>query len=313
MSYEGFSKAIDVQLKSILLATDFSAASEAALQHAISIARFFNARLYLAHVVSSLGVTMAGPEAVANSISLAQRDAALLERKLIFDGTLRELHHHVIVREGDIWEELERVVRHEHIDLAVIGTHSRTGLMKLVLGSVAEHIFRHASCPVLTVGPHVSMQAALPIPKETRPLLFPTDFSYSSLAALPYAISFANQLKTQLVLLHLLSHVPPTDGTRRPSADDVMRSRTEAQADAIRRLEQLTTSSTRLEPKPLCIAKIADAAEGILRAAKALHASCIVMGLHQKKHIDLASHLPWSTAYDVVCGAFCPVLTVRSS
>ncbi|HWR16065.1 MAG TPA: universal stress protein [Terriglobales bacterium] len=312
MSQVGISKAIDIQLSSILLATDFSAASEGALHHAIAIARHFNARLYLVHIVSSLGLTMAGPEAISTSTSLAQRDAASIERKLILNGTLRELHHQVIVRAGDIWEELEHILRHEHIDLAVIGTHSRTGVMKLVLGSVAEQIFRHAFCPVLTVGPHSPLEAELPPRKELRPLLFPTDFSDASLAALPYAITFANQIKTQLVLVHLLSHVPPTEGTRWYTADDVMCMRKEAQVAAAQQLEQLTVNAG-LGMKPLCIAKVADAAEGILLAARALHVSCIIMGLHRKKHIDLASHLPWSTAHEVVCGADCPVLTVRSS
>lgn len=310
MSQVSTFKAVDVELRSILLATDFSAASERALHHAISIARHFNSKLYFVHVVSSLGLTMAGPEAIATSASLAQRDAALLERKLILNGALRELHHHLIVREGNIWEELEKVLRQEHIDLVVIGTHSRTGVMKLALGSVAEQIFRHAACPVLTVGPHCPFEPELPPPKEPRPLLYPTDFSESSLAALPYAISFANQIKTQLVLVHLLSHIPPTKGTRWYTADDVMRMRNEAQIDASRRLEELTTNVS-FEVKPLCIAKISDAAEGILLAARVLHVSSIIMGLHRKAHIDLASHLPWSTAYGVVCGAECPVLTVR--
>jgi nucleotide-binding universal stress UspA family protein len=312
MSQAGLARAVDVQLRSILLATDFSPSSERALRHAISIARYFNSRLYLVHVVSSLGLTMVGPEAIVTSTSLAQRDAALMERKLILNGDLRELQHQVIVRAGDVWEELQNVLRHEHIDLVVIGTHSRTGIMKLVLGSVAEQIFRHACCPVLTVGPRSPAQAALPTAKEVRPLLFPTDFSDASLTALPYAVSLANRIKAQLVLIHLLPHVPPAEGTRWYSADDVMRLRHEAQVAASQRLEQLTVNAG-LETKPLCIAKIADPAEGVLLAAKALHASCIIMGLHRKKHVDLASHLLWSTAYEVVCGADCSVLTVRTS
>jgi nucleotide-binding universal stress UspA family protein len=311
MSQVCTSRTVDVELRSILLATDFSAASEKALHHALSIARYFNSKLYFVHVVSSLGLTMAGPEAISSSASLAQRDAALLERKLILDGTLRELRHQTIIREGDVWEQLESVLRHERIDLIVVGTHSRTGVMKLVMGSVAEQIFRHAFCPVLTVGPHCPFEPELPPPKEPRPLLFPTDFSESSLAALPYAISIANQAKAQLVLVHLLSRVPAVDGPRWYTAEDVKHLRKEAQIVASQKLEQLTANAG-LEIKPLCMAKIAEPTEGILLAARILHVSNIIMGLHRKGRIDLASHLPWSTAYDVVCGADCPVLTVRT-
>ena len=53
-------------------------------------------------------------------------------------------------------------------------------------------------------------------------------------------------------------------------------------------------------------------AEGILRAAEVLHAEAIIMGLNCRAHVDMISHLPRSTAYEVVCRARCPVLTVRS-
>jgi nucleotide-binding universal stress UspA family protein len=312
MAHVGPSKIIDVKPRSIVFATDFSAASERALRHAISIAKYFKSKLYFVHIISSLGLTLAGPDAISTSASLAQRDAAILERKLILNGTLRELHHQVIVREGDVWEQLESILRHERIDLVVIGTHNRTGITKLVLGSVAEQIFRHASCPVLTVGPHSPMEAELPPPNVPRPLLFPTDFSDSSRAALPYAISLASQIKTQLVLIHLLSDVPGADRTTICKADEIARMRGEAQFDATRRLEQLV-ADVGLDTEPLCIAKVAESAEGILSAARILRVSTIIMGLHRKAHIDLASHLPWSTAHKVVCGADCPVLTLRTS
>jgi nucleotide-binding universal stress UspA family protein len=312
MQQIGLSKAVDVQLRSVLVATDFSTASDNALHHAISIARYFHSELYLVHVVSSLGLTMAGPEAISTAASLAQRDGALLERRLILDGTLRDLHHRTIIREGDVWEQLENVLRRERIDLVVVGTHGRTGVIKLALGSIAERIFRHAFCPVLTVCPHSPTKAELPPPKEPRPLLYPTDFSDASLAALPYAISFSNQLKAPLILVHMQSHIPSTEGTRWYAADDAMRERKKAEIAAAQKLEDLTASAG-LEIKPLCIAKVGNATEGILSAARATRATCIIMGLHRKKNIDFASHLPWSTAYEVVCDADCPVLTVRSS
>lgn len=66
--------ATDVHLKSVLVATDFSEASEKALHHALAIARHYHAKIYLAHVVSSLGFTLAGPEATTEAAALAVRD-----------------------------------------------------------------------------------------------------------------------------------------------------------------------------------------------------------------------------------------------
>ena len=82
------------------------------------------------------------------------------------------------------------------------GTHGRSGIGKLLLGSVAETIFRHAGCPVLTVGPAVSGEPRSIV--ELHEILFATDFSESSLAALPYAISLAQQDRARLYLLHVL-------------------------------------------------------------------------------------------------------------
>src|SRR5208283_2037009 len=143
----------DILLKSVLVATDFSEASDKALRHALAIARHYGAKLYLTHVVSSLGFTLVGPDAVVAATEAVCRDARQLEEDLVQRGALAGLSHEVIVRQGKVWEELEEVIREERVDLVVLGTHARRGLGKLVLGSVAEHIFRHAGCLVLTVGP----------------------------------------------------------------------------------------------------------------------------------------------------------------
>lgn len=308
----GASKTMDVRLKSVLMATDFSAASYKALQHAVSIAHHFGAKLYLFHAVSSLGLKIAGPEAVATSTALAMRDASLLERKLIMSGALQGLRHQVVIREGEILFELQRVVRHENIDLIVLGTHGRTGISRLVMGSVAEQIFRSATCLVLTVGPHSPKEIDLEKRENAGPMIFATDFTNASLAALPYAISFANQRRARLVLLHMLDPVPHVEDNRWYTADDVVLIRKGAQLRALERLKQLTAGA-KLELEPMCIAEYGEPAEGILCAANRLGAEVIVLGLHRNAHVATVSHLPWYTANKIVCRAAYPVLTVRAS
>ena len=302
----------DIHLKSILVATDFSSASQKALRHALSIARHYGAKLYVMHVVSSLGLTMNGPEAVAVATTAAQRDAMLAERKLVEGGELRDLRHQVIVRPGDVWNELQAEITQQAIDLVVVGTHGRTGLKRLVLGSVAEKIFRNACCRVLTVGPGSPADAHLEPDGMERSLLFATDFSDSSLRALPYAISLANQRGSSLGLLHVLSPVPKIEGGRYYTAGDVVEMRSAAEADARKRLEQLI-ANVPLAMEPQFVVNFGDPAEGILRATCALNAEILVMGLRCRNHVGTTSHLPWSTAYDVVCNAACPVLTVREN
>jgi len=304
-------RAIDVQLKSVLIATDFSAASEKALRHALAIARYSGARFYLMHVVSSLGHTILGPDPIAQSTTLALRDLTLLERELIASGALREMHHHAMVCDGDIWRELQRVIARERIDLVVVGTHGRSGFKKLMLGSVAEQVFRNARCLVLTVGPCSPPDARMVPSGAPRPLLFPTDFSEASVRALPYALSIAEKRRARLVLLHMLSPAPHVEGYRWYTPADVGEMQREAQATARQHLRELAGHAN-FAVEPAFIANLGEPAEGILKVASEVHAEAIVMGLRRRSHVEVTAHLPWSTAYDVVCTAICPVLTVRA-
>jgi nucleotide-binding universal stress UspA family protein len=303
--------AIDVQLKSVLIATDFSAASEKALRHALAIARSSHAKLYLMHVVSSPVLNIAGPEAVAQSTTRSLRDLMLLERGLIADGSLRDMRYQALVYDGDIWSELQRVIGRERIDMAVVGTHGRGGFKKLMLGSVAEQIFRNSRCPVLTVGRCSPPEPQMLPSGAPQPLLFPTDFSEASLRALPYAILFAEKRSTKLVLLHMLSLAPLVeDGLwYTPAAVEEMKN--EARATARRHLRDWVARFN-FKIEPTFVAEFGEPAEGILEVVSAIHAEAIVMGLPHTAHVKVKSHLPRSTAYDVVCGAICPVLTVRA-
>jgi len=301
----------DIHLKSVLIATDFSEASEKALRHALAIARHYGAKLYLVHVVSSLAFTLVGPDAVNAATDAVCRDARQLEDHLVQSGALAGVRHEIIVCQGNVWEQLEKVVRQEQVELVVLGTHARRGIGKLLLGSVAEHIFRHSECLVLTVGPGSLQDSPVDGSRAVRPFLFATDFSGSSLRALPYAISSANHFGTKLVMLQVLPAVPMPEGVNRPSAGDVMQARENARMASLQRLEELTSQNAKLAVKPDFLVEFGSPSEKILQAASSLKADAIILGLHRSSHIDTKSHMPWATAYEVVCGAGCSVLTVR--
>src|SRR5207249_2934979 len=211
---------VETSLKSVLVASDFTEASSKPLRHAISIARHYHARFYLAHVVSSVGFTIAGADALELASNAARRDVTELERKLAERGDLAGLSHEFIVRQGDVREELEAIIREKQAELVVIGTHGRHGIGKLVLGSVAEKIFREADGLVLTVGPHSQSDAPLESTGGGRSFLFPTDFSAASFRALPYAISFSNHFGARLVLLHVAPVMPISESFSWSTAPD---------------------------------------------------------------------------------------------
>ena len=122
-----------------------------------------------------------------------------------------------VVREGNTAGEILEQADSMKADLLVIGTHGRSGFERLVLGSVAEKVLRKASCPVLIV------PKRLPDAVPARPVLYkrilcPVDFSDSSLHALKYAMSMAQEADGQLTVLHVVAHefrTTPTSGTTR--------------------------------------------------------------------------------------------------
>ena len=100
-------------------------------------------------------------------------------------------HDAAVVRSVGIWPALEKAISDCNADMIVLGTHGRTGAQKVLLGSAAEEIFRRARVPVLTIGP--SVRKNIHNGAHFNRVLFATDFTPESLAAAPYAVSFAEE------------------------------------------------------------------------------------------------------------------------
>jgi len=293
--------------RSILIATDFSEASETALRYSLALARFYESKFCLAHVVSSLGLTMAGPDAIAACEEAASRDAADLEISLIQAGALTGIQHKFIVRQGELWPELQEIIRQESADLLVVGTHGRHGIAKLFFGSIAEQIFRQADCPVLTFGPHADGRPWFGTSSTHRTFLFATDFGPASLHGLPQAIAAANQFGAKLSFLSIGPAAPShtDEGLRNYQADARMRT--------LQRLTELADHAG-LDLRAALYAEFESGgpvSEKILETADKLRADLIIMGVHDSAYTGIISHLDLATTYDVVCQASSPVLTVN--
>lgn len=303
--------ALDLDLKSVLLATDLSPASEKPLRHALAIARHYEAKLYVAHVVSAAPYLIAGPEALELGCEGALRDLQRLRADLREDGSLDGLDHEFIMQRGCVWDELQTIILQKQVGLVVVGTHGRCGLEKLILGSVAEEIFRAADCPVLSVGPHSYRETRVESSGETRNYLFATDFSEASLGALPHALSFVSRMEARLILLHVVPAVSIPQVPGWYSASEVLAMRENTRMTCVRRLEQLVTSGYEGPIEAECIVQFGMPSEKILQVALEKKAELILLGLRRRSLAGTASHLPWATAYEIVSGAGCPVLTIR--
>ena len=211
-------------------------------------------------------------------------------------GRLTGVQHELLVKSGDVWSTLSHLIEEYGIDLIVVGTRGRTGIWKLLLGSVAERIFRQSPCPVLTVGPSISGQGPQ---AGLQRILAPTGFAPQSLYAVRYARWLAQELQLSLALLHVVTDLPGTQ--------DKEQTRSE-------RLAQLRVSvpQDKHPPSPAeFVVEFGEVAEKILEAAARWTASLIVLGLHQIKETS-RTEATWAKAYEIVCSAGCPVLTVRA-
>jgi nucleotide-binding universal stress UspA family protein len=284
-----------ITLRNILFATDFSQASDAAAPIAIQIARRYGAKVYGVHVNRFDDYTATAPNAWAAMVEAAEKETKEDARQL--NEQLEGVEHEVVIGEGNIWEVTSKVIEQKEIDLIVLGTRGRTGLGKVILGSVAEQILRQAPCPVLTVGPHVN-----PWSDEyakMREILYATDLAAELPMAAPYAISLAQENQAHLVLLHVVEDPKAGDLVDSPEVVDVKQ----------RKLQQLVTEQAGLWCEPTYIVEQGAAAEKILDVAKRRHTDLIVMGARPAK--GLATHLNIGTVHEVVSQATCPVLTVR--
>jgi nucleotide-binding universal stress UspA family protein len=162
-----------VRLKHILYATDFSEASRAALPVVAAIARKYGSQISAAHVWAPLPYSMVTPEELSSLEGKEESDARDVLEKFVRIKEFEGLPVTPILKCGDAARELSRIVHQHHIDLAVLSTHGRTGFKRLLMGSVAEELFRNLPCPVLTVGPNISRRRKYcrPVPRQTPHLL----------------------------------------------------------------------------------------------------------------------------------------------
>jgi universal stress protein A len=133
-------------IKMILHPTDFSDSAGYAFRLACSLARDLGARLILLHVNP--------PGFRPNKLTVEEYQRRLwddLGRLMDEDPRLREMYYKTGLTEGDPVEEILRVAKERECDLIVMGTHGRTGLSRLLMGSVAEAVLRKGPCPVLVV------------------------------------------------------------------------------------------------------------------------------------------------------------------
>jgi len=282
-----------VAINNILLATDFSPEAENAFHCTVAIAKRYDSTIFLTHVLPPEG-SMGVGESWAALSDAVRSGAEKSMARLGHTGELGSIAHEIIIKSGITWEVISRTLDEKNVDLLVMGTHGDKAVKKLFLGSTAETASRHATCPVLTVGPHVELTSG----ERFHHILYASDFSSGSLRALNYAVALAADDRAELTLQHVIESKPASEAEmlawKREDGD---------------RLRRMVPPGMDLAYQPEVEVEIGIPEVEIVRLADTRKADLIVMGSHIGGAV--ATHVPWTTLHHVLRNAHCPVLTVR--
>lgn len=282
-----------VQFSKIAFATDFSEPSMKALPVATALAKKFDSALYLCHIVTPTPLAIGAPEAAPYLYQAETESAARALEDLVKSPAVQGLTCKSVMPAGPLADELEAVIQQNNIDLIIAGTHGRTGVRRLLLGSSVEEICRVATCPVLTVGPDLELTTEFTIKR----MLVPTDLSEESELDLPYVALLAKSYGAHVTVLHVM----PPDAATNPDAKLL--------AEPMRQTMMHAFAKEVGDPGPEFVIEFGDTVPTILSYARKTNTDLIAMGIR-------SAFLPGftlrsSVAYRIIVGAHCPVLTCR--
>jgi len=289
------------RIERILCPVDFSEASVKAYRYAQSIAEHYGAALIVQHVVE-LWQHPSGYYTVSLELFEQFRSALMVNAQSElkeFMAKSRGIQPECTVQEGVAADEILFLAQERAISLIVLGTHGRRGFDHLMLGSVAERVLRHSSCPVLTVrhtAPDSGTPGATDDPVPIRRILCCVDFSAHSKRSLEYALSAADAYGAEVSVLHVLDKVSN-------SAD--VAQETDA---AMAKLEEVCPPAASDSSKVHLEVRLGKPYQEILNFASELPADLIVAGVRGCNSLDL--EVFGSTTYRVIQLGPDPVLTV---
>jgi nucleotide-binding universal stress UspA family protein len=281
-----------IKFERIILATDFSPAADVAQAYAVGLALHDSSTLELATVVD-LSFTLPSMDVISGP--------ALETLRRTSEEDMQRLAEHIsgvtVIRKVMEGYQPASLIVDEAItsdaDLIVLGTTSKHGLKKLALGSTAEEVIRAASCPVLTVGPHVRTPPHRPL--SFQRIVYATDFSSQAAKGAGLALALGQTTGTKVYLCHVIVK------NEAAKHDD-------CEARSISSLKALIPESVHCSCDPECVVEHGNASEAILALAKRVNADLIVLGA--RKASFWIEFIRTGLTPALLANATCPVLTV---
>lgn len=297
-----------VKFKKVLATIDYSELSLEGVDYAIALASELGATLSLVNVVEP-SVTLGGTESVVIArsdeeiVKLEKRHLAKLSKKLAKAG--RPIVPYTLY--GKPYREIVALAKERNFDLIVTATHGNTGLRRVLMGSTAEWVVRHAPCPVLTVPALLAdRKSGKRWVMGLNKILVPIDFSETSTRALPYAVALAEQFKAEVTLIHV-TELPPALGGYDYTPSPELESRMKQSAEEL--LARVERDAFPDSVYTEAIVRSGTPFHEITKAASRLEADLIILTTHGRTGLKHA--LLGSNAERIVRHANCPVLVVR--
>jgi nucleotide-binding universal stress UspA family protein len=298
-----------VQFKNILCATDFSDFSNHTVNYGVALAREFDARLTICHVIDLSSVAIYG-EFQLDPIGQQNRiveDARAQLRELTGD---QPIAWEPLVTVGKPADEITRAVEEKCIDLVIAATRGRSGFKRLILGSVTERLMRTLTCPLLVVRSPEHEAVKTP-DKEIRlkKILVGCDFSPDSQHAFQYGVSLAQEFEAELHITHVIE--PPAQPNlireESPVSEEI---REDYHNLLTQRLKEMIPEEAAVWCIPQTSILEGQAYEEIVEYAAAKDIDMIVIGV--RGHGLVKTLFLGSTTDRVIRNSPCPVLSVSS-
>jgi len=287
----------DLNLKTVVYATDFSSCSENAGLYAARIASYFSATLLVTHAFT---LSQAALEVEINHIRVSQQRKdlnSLLSRNALLLGA-ESIEAISTLLEGDPEDVIPSLADNNAPAIIVLGTHGGGRLERGIIGSVAEKILRSSQWPTLTVGPLVK-----PVSSQTFPfarILFATDLSQVGANAAIYAVTFAEVFGAKIDVLNVIQD----DGIGHPDRLSDLQKRFYSALDG------LVPQQAKEFCDPRTYVAVGRAHDQILDHIREQSIDLLVLGIHKTSHLSM--EMRTSGAFRIIVDAACPVLTIRS-
>jgi nucleotide-binding universal stress UspA family protein len=281
-------------LRKIAVPTDFSPGSKSAMAYALALAKTTQSRVIAVHAVDPL------------EYSFGPKHLRYLKKQEVFaraqEGMSQWLKANKFsdcatsVIEGEAGPAVAQFIDQKGIDLTVLGTSARRSAVRVLLGSVAEEIFRQANCLVLVLGPRMRSGNR----QQLNRLVFATDLEPHSLAALSRLSKLARKFDSTISVIRAVHpDIKSRTGRDRIRTETKLKIAVAADSDLQKRIKKIHV-------------EFGHPVKAITRFANASNADAIVMGIRSGGDWGRATtHIPWALAHRVIANAKCPVLTIR--